>query len=103
MGAKFQEVANCPGMFQFYCKGCKCHHAVWTKPSKDIDAVWGFNDSMERPTITPSILVRWSRPSTPPVDFVCHSFITDGKIQYLTDCTHELAGQTIELPDIDEP
>jgi len=30
---------------------------------------------------------------------VCHSFVTDGNIQYLGDCTHELAGQTIELPE----
>ena len=30
---------------------------------------------------------------------VCHSFIKDGNIQYLNDCTHKLAGQTIEIPD----
>ena len=30
----------------------------------------------------------------------CHSFVTDGRIQYLDDCTHELRGQTIDLPDI---
>ena len=29
----------------------------------------------------------------------CHSFIRDGKIQYLNDCTHEFAGKTVELPD----
>lgn len=33
----------------------------------------------------------------------CHSFITDGKIQYLSDCFHELAGQTVDLPEIDLP
>ena len=35
-----------------------------------------------------------------PRPFTCHSFVTDGKIQYLNDCTHEYAGQTIELEDI---
>jgi hypothetical protein len=30
---------------------------------------------------------------------VCHSFVTDGKIQFLGDCTHALAGQTVELPE----
>lgn len=29
---------------------------------------------------------------------VCHSFVTDGCIQYLGDCTHRLAGQTVDLP-----
>jgi hypothetical protein len=32
--------------------------------------------------------------------FVCHSFVTDGRIQYLGDCTHAMAGQTVDLPDI---
>lgn len=30
---------------------------------------------------------------------VCHSFVRNGKIEYLNDCTHELAGQTVELLD----
>jgi hypothetical protein len=33
---------------------------------------------------------------------VCHSFITDGFIQFLDDCTHPLAGQTVEIPDMNE-
>ena len=33
---------------------------------------------------------------------ICHSFVTDGKIQFLSDCTHGLAGQTVELSEIDE-
>ena len=32
----------------------------------------------------------------------CHSFVTDGRIQFLSDCTHALAGQTVDLPDIKE-
>jgi len=27
----------------------------------------------------------------------CHSFLTEGRWQYLGDCAHELAGQTVEL------
>jgi hypothetical protein len=34
-----------------------------------------------------------------PLD-VCHSFVTDGKIQYLSDCTHAMAGQTVDLLEI---
>lgn len=30
---------------------------------------------------------------------VCHSFVRDGQIQYLGDCTHEYAGKTVDLPD----
>lgn len=32
---------------------------------------------------------------------VCHSFIRDGRIEFLSDCTHALAGQTVDLPDIE--
>ena len=27
----------------------------------------------------------------------CHSFVTDGKIRFLNDCTHEMAGETVDL------
>ena len=30
----------------------------------------------------------------------CHSFVTDGRIQFLADCTHPLAGQTVDLPEV---
>lgn len=32
-------------------------------------------------------------------DNVCHSFVRAGKIEFLGDCTHALAGQTVALPD----
>lgn len=34
-----------------------------------------------------------------PVPRVCHSFVRDGKIEFLSDCTHRLAGQTVEMED----
>ncbi len=35
---------------------------------------------------------------TAAVNTVCHSFLTDGRIQFLDDCTHAMAGQTVDLP-----
>lgn len=29
---------------------------------------------------------------------VCHSFVREGRIQFLGDCTHRLAGHTVDLP-----
>ncbi len=79
----------------FYCPGCKCHHGICSerydpKPGP----VWEWNGSMTKPTFKPSLKVKHSK------GIVCHSFIKDGFIQYLSDCTHELAGQTIEIPNI---
>jgi hypothetical protein len=33
---------------------------------------------------------------------VCHSSITEGRIQYLGDCTHGLAGKAVDLPSWEE-
>ncbi|AOI98108.1 ammonia monooxygenase [Burkholderia sp. LA-2-3-30-S1-D2] len=60
-------------------------------------ARWSWNGSVDAPTLSPSILVSWPGPDDR--QNVCHSFITDGRIQFCGDCTHELAGQTVELPD----
>jgi len=62
--------------------------------------VWGWNGSMDSPTFTPSIFV--NRGEVNPTAPACHSFVTDGKIQFLGDCSHSMAGTTVEIPDWDE-
>ncbi len=80
--------------YTFYCPGCDCAH--------NVNSTWKFNEDLDNPTFKPSIFVN------KPGDFhtdtmpICHSFIKDGKIKYLKDCSHELAGQTVELPLTDE-
>lgn len=99
----------------FWCPGCDVAHGI--------DGKWSFNGDLTRPTISPSVLAtgrHWvlDDPSAPAmfedvpglpgvrrdarpghfVETVCHSFITDARIQFLTDSTHALAGQTVDLP-----
>lgn len=74
----------------FYCPGCKTGHGF-------DDKRWEFNGDLDKPTISPSLLV------THPYKGVlqtCHSFIKEGMIQFLGDCTHELANQTVPLPEL---
>jgi hypothetical protein len=52
----------------------------------------------DAPTVTPSVRVQGANADGPTC---CHFFIKDGKIQYLNDCTHGLAGRTVEIPDFD--
>lgn len=80
--------------YVFFCPGCKCKHGFNVTGS----VTWGFNGDLSNPTVTPSI--NYSAQSGNILLFRCHSFITDGKIQFLSDCTHELAGHTVELPEI---
>ncbi len=104
----------------FRCPGCGCLHA----PRVAGPGAWTWNGSLERPTLQPSILLRtghhalgyqtgsgcWCtfdaervKVGKEPSGFtcgVCHSFVTDGRIQFLDDCTHALAGQTVDLPEV---
>lgn len=87
---------------------------------------WGWNGDVNKPTFSPSVLVQttgapegrelMTQAEEDEYDAIykaggvnavfasrfgirCHSFVNDGRIQFLTDCTHSLAGQTVDLPD----
>ena len=102
------------GAYLFFCPGCEGMHKF--------DSRWTFNGDFEKPTFSPSLLVRtghyqlehksdkcWCTYNAvhkdDPAPFecaICHSFVTDGKIQFLNDSTHILAGQTVDLKDESE-
>ncbi len=77
------------------CPGCGHLHSLHVTGRNDFGAQWEWNNNLEAPTFSPSLLVKWSNK-------VCHSFIKDGKIQFLNDSTHELSGQTVDLPEWDQ-
>lgn len=74
--------------FNFWCDGCQEVHSI--------NNTWNFNNDFKKPTFSPSILVQGTSKNSPTY-FRCHSFIENGQIRYLDDCTHKLAGQTIDL------
>ena len=57
---------------------------------------WSWNGDTERPTLHPSILSR-----CPPICECCHTFVNDGMVQFLDDCTHELRGKILDLLDVE--
>lgn len=90
--------------FFFDCPGCNGGHAVHVKPNKNplTGASWDFNGNMEKPTFSPSIVTNHKfSPEANKPNLVCHIYVADGKIQFLPDCTHSLAGQTVDMPDLD--
>ncbi len=97
------------GSLLWWCVACDCAHGG--TPDR-----WTFNGDEEHPTFSPSFLVRsghyipghtgdcwckWdAKHPDEPSGFqcgVCHTFVRDGKIQYLADCTHVYAGKTVEM------
>jgi hypothetical protein len=76
---------------------------VQTSGKRDGTPNWTWNGDTENPTLRPSILTHWQAGDgngNPAPDIICHSFVNDGMVQFLGDCTHELAGQTVQLLDI---
>lgn len=55
---------------------------------------WDWNGDLQHPTLKPSINTHH------PMGGICHSYITEGQIQYLEDCTHSFAGKTLDLEDL---
>lgn len=73
--------------WQFHCPGCEKNHAI-------VESIHQFNGNINLPSILPSVFYNEET-------YRCHSFITNGKISFLADCTHKLAGkQNIELPEM---
>ena len=96
--AKLRRLAD--GRIVFICPGCDQEH-VFTDS-------WSIVGDWNAPTISPSIKVTMG-PKADPITHlaskgspkqICHSFIKNGNIQFLSDCTHSLAEQTVELPEI---
>lgn len=111
----------------FHCPGCDEPHILTVVQTSPHDRpCWNYNNNPEKPTVTPSVLIRSGhfipgQPNNPcphcdgdKEDNIdendthyrscrqCHSFITDGKIQFLDDCTHALKGQTVDLPPLED-
>ena len=83
---------NRPGQYIFYCPGCENNHTVATGLGGHV-----LTGSKDKPTIKPSVLSEADDDYNVPR---CHSWVTNGKIRFLYDCTHRLAGKTVDLPPL---
>lgn len=106
----------------FRCPGCEEAHILAIARAPDQPGpTWSYNGNPEKPTFQPSVLVTTIKHKTmtdqdfddwdalvakvgtdvamqdPRFRCVCHSFVTDGRIQFLGDCTHAMANQTADL------
>lgn len=81
--------------YQFMCPGCGIYHSF--------DNRWNFNGDLDKPTFSPSLDVTGGKydENDQWTDLHCHSYVKNGKIQFLSDCSHELAGQTVELLEVE--
>lgn len=95
--------------YTHWCPGCKEMHTLFDS--------WTFvNNDLNKPTFSPSFrhsgfktindeygnwLGEWERDANnKPIPDVCHYILTDGILNYCNDCTHELKGQSVPLPEL---
>jgi Family of unknown function (DUF6527) len=115
LGSKLRKLEG--GKVSYWCPGCDMQHTIYVDPPEGWTGPrWTWNGSVEAPSFTPSVLVRYDYgyPRVTPENraqyranpwkqerrmYVCHVFVTDGQIQFLSDSTHTLAGKTVPLPD----
>ncbi|MBP0484689.1 DUF6527 family protein [Sagittula salina] len=84
-------------MLQVVCP-CGHEHHLNLDPGKH--PCWSWNEDLHRPTVTPSINAAILAADGVTVRRRCHSYIMGGRVQFLADCTHALAGQTLDLPEV---
>lgn len=87
MGIKLRTAIDGNGkrIYTFHCPGCKHSHMF--------NVQWNFSGDMNAPTFSPSLLNYTDTER-------CHLFVKNGRIEYLSDCKHEFAGQTIDMEDV---
>ena len=90
---KIKVHPNDPTMYMFWDVALDRTNAFYVR---DQHPSWSWNEDYECPTVSPSIRLIHTG------NQVDHLFIRDGKIQYLNDCTHELAGKTVNMVDFPE-
>jgi len=71
---------------------------VILKGSRDKTGCWTWNGDTDKPTLRPSVLTQ-NHDTT----FRCHSWVNDGQAKFLSDCTHKMVNQTVDLLDVTPP
>jgi hypothetical protein len=79
----------------FECPGCGHRHTVDVRDRSGKRPSWEFNGDMDKPTLLPSVNYSPNHPETR-----CHFYVQGGKIRYLGDSHHELAGKTVDMIDL---
>lgn len=63
-------------------------------------ARWEWDGNLDAPTLHPSILTRGAGVNGEAG--VCHSFLRGGVFEFLSDCTHQFAGQRVPMPPLED-
>ncbi len=100
MSAKAKKVGPFGGSLPsvvFNCPGCGNAHAVpyTTQRPPPAGPQWFFDENFDSPTIEPSLLIFQRDGKTAE----CHVVVTNGILNYQSECVHSLAGKSVPMQD----
>ena len=87
MSAIGHKIRKTQDGLMFFCPACNTSHGIKLGRNG-----WSWNENEDKPTFNPSLY-------SVAGELKCHCFVRDGRIEYLTDSTHDLRGKSVELPD----
>lgn len=114
MGQVSPYLRRATGSYVHWCPACKEMHRL---PDG-----WTFNGNVDKPSFQPSLKHtglklnkdadgKWIGEGRDawlydakgdPIPEVCHYFLTDGVLHFCADCTHDMAGKSVPLPELPE-
>lgn len=110
MGQVSRYLRKTESGYTHWCPACKEMHPL---PNG-----WNFNGNVDRPTFTPSFkhdglktmkdsngqwTGEWEYAANgDPIREVCHYILTDGILNFCSDCTHSMAGKSEPIPALPE-
>ena len=125
LSSKLREVASEGSeqgrVLMHWCPGCGRRHAFEIEKPNSSGSVWSWNGSIEAPSFSPSMHITSSVPAVSGAELkaillrrqageqveipyhritICHYYLREGRIEFLSDSGHTLAGQSVDLPDI---
>lgn len=68
---------------------------VIIKGAREGTGCWSWNGDTDKPTLRPSVLT-----TQPWHNVRCHTWVSHGQAQFLSDCSHELRDQTIDMLEV---
>lgn len=85
------------GLYSFDCPVCRKHYVPADR--------WKLIGDMDNPTLAPSV-----KETVNPKDHahyqarlpttICHFHVRNGTLEFCSDCTHALAGQTVPMTEL---
>lgn len=102
MGQLSQFLRNTEDGVAHYCIACRGLHNFSIKRPNHLAQRWTWNGHIVAPTFFPSMHIITRHLHDRKFMQSCHYWIRGGRVEFLKDCTHSMAGVTISLPVLPE-